>query len=212
MVVWTALDVCVDSGGKRPAVVSRWAAVDVCVDSGCKHPSRVINAVAPDVCGPRPRQFTTVGSEQPTCSLQSHRQPRSSPTLVGKARRCQGRGPICARELLGRAPAGVRTPLGERGTPLHEAATRGKLAIIKLLLDHGANPNRRDAGDDATPAGGPERRHRPAPPENQRPSDRWVCVTKSSKNPPSSHATGRGRRCQALGRGEAIHSVSTRLD
>ncbi|MGO9957849.1 MAG: hypothetical protein ACLP50_18070, partial [Solirubrobacteraceae bacterium] len=32
VVVWTALDVCVDSGGKRPAVVSRRAAVDVCVD------------------------------------------------------------------------------------------------------------------------------------------------------------------------------------
>jgi ankyrin repeat protein len=37
--------------------------------------------------------------------------------------------------------------------PLHEAAMRGNLAIIELLLDHGANPNLRDTGYDATPAG-----------------------------------------------------------
>ena len=30
---------------------------------------------------------------------------------------------------------------------------RGNLAIIELLLDHGANPNLRDSGYDATPAG-----------------------------------------------------------
>jgi hypothetical protein len=41
----------------------------------------------------------------------------------------------------------------ERTAPLHEAAMRGNLAIIELLLDHGANPNLRDPGYDATPAG-----------------------------------------------------------
>ncbi|HXD63406.1 MAG TPA: ankyrin repeat domain-containing protein [Solirubrobacteraceae bacterium] len=40
-----------------------------------------------------------------------------------------------------------------RTTPLHEAATRGDLRVIKLLLDHGADPNIRDTGYDATPAG-----------------------------------------------------------
>lgn len=41
----------------------------------------------------------------------------------------------------------------ERTGPLHEAAMRGNLAIIELLLDHDANPNLRDRGYDATPAG-----------------------------------------------------------
>ncbi len=41
----------------------------------------------------------------------------------------------------------------ERTAPLHESAMRGNLAIIELLLAHGANPNLRDTGYDATPAG-----------------------------------------------------------
>jgi Ankyrin repeats (3 copies) len=41
----------------------------------------------------------------------------------------------------------------ERTAPLHEAAMRGNLAVIELLLRHGANPNLRDPGYDATPAG-----------------------------------------------------------
>jgi hypothetical protein len=38
-----------------------------------------------------------------------------------------------------------------RTTPLHEAAMRGNLPVIKLLLDHGADPNIHDTGYDATP-------------------------------------------------------------
>ena len=37
--------------------------------------------------------------------------------------------------------------------PLHEAAWRGNLAMIELLLAHGADPNQRDGSYDATPAG-----------------------------------------------------------
>ncbi|MGO9901018.1 MAG: ankyrin repeat domain-containing protein [Solirubrobacteraceae bacterium] len=37
--------------------------------------------------------------------------------------------------------------------PLHEAAMRGNLLVIKLLLDHGADPNIHDSGYDATPRG-----------------------------------------------------------
>ncbi|MGZ4307221.1 MAG: ankyrin repeat domain-containing protein [Solirubrobacteraceae bacterium] len=40
-----------------------------------------------------------------------------------------------------------------RTAPLHEAAMRGKIEMIRLLLDHGADPNLRDTGYDATPAG-----------------------------------------------------------
>jgi ketosteroid isomerase-like protein len=40
-----------------------------------------------------------------------------------------------------------------RTAPLHEAAMRGNLPVITLLLDHGADPNIRDTGYDATPAG-----------------------------------------------------------
>jgi ankyrin repeat protein/ketosteroid isomerase-like protein len=40
-----------------------------------------------------------------------------------------------------------------RTAPLHEAAMRGNLRVIKLLLDHGADPNIHDSGYEATPAG-----------------------------------------------------------
>jgi ankyrin repeat protein/ketosteroid isomerase-like protein len=40
-----------------------------------------------------------------------------------------------------------------RTAPLHEAAMRGNLAVIGLLLEHGADPNVRDTGYHATPAG-----------------------------------------------------------
>ena len=40
-----------------------------------------------------------------------------------------------------------------RTAPLHEAAMRGNLAVIRLLLDHDADPNVHDTGYDATPAG-----------------------------------------------------------
>ena len=40
-----------------------------------------------------------------------------------------------------------------RTTPLHEAAMRGNLPVIRLLLDHGADPNIHDTSYAATPAG-----------------------------------------------------------
>ncbi len=40
-----------------------------------------------------------------------------------------------------------------RTAPLHEAAVRGDIPVIRLLLDHDADPNMHDTGYDATPAG-----------------------------------------------------------
>jgi ketosteroid isomerase-like protein len=40
-----------------------------------------------------------------------------------------------------------------RTAPLHEAAMRGNVLVIRLLLDHGADPNIHDTSYDATPAG-----------------------------------------------------------
>ncbi len=40
-----------------------------------------------------------------------------------------------------------------RTAPLHEAAMRGDVAVIRLLLDHGADPDIHDTAYDATPAG-----------------------------------------------------------
>jgi ketosteroid isomerase-like protein len=48
-----------------------------------------------------------------------------------------------------------------RTTPLHEAAMRGNIAVIQLLLEHGADPNIHDTGYDATPAGWAEHHNQP---------------------------------------------------
>src|SRR5262249_6317400 len=37
------------------------------------------------------------------------------------------------------------------GTGLHAAASRGQFDAVRLLLDHGADPNARDTGDNAYP-------------------------------------------------------------
>jgi ankyrin repeat protein len=42
---------------------------------------------------------------------------------------------------------------GHWRAPLHEAAMRGNLAVIRLLLEHGADPSLRDPGYHATPRG-----------------------------------------------------------
>jgi Ankyrin repeats (3 copies) len=47
-----------------------------------------------------------------------------------------------------------------RAAPLHEAAMRGNLELIELLLAHGADPDQRDRSYHATPAGWAEHHHR----------------------------------------------------
>ena len=58
-----------------------------------------------------------------------------------------------ASRLVIVARAGFDVNARPRTAPLHEAAMRGSLPIIRLLLDHGADPNVHDTGYDATPAG-----------------------------------------------------------
>lgn len=58
------------------------------------------------------------------------------------------------REALARDPAlvGAAHPKGHGGwTGLHEAAKKGQLAIVRLLLENGADPNAREAGDNTYP-------------------------------------------------------------
>lgn len=59
------------------------------------------------------------------------------------------------RELLAAEPALARLvdPSAQFGgwTGLHYAARDGRLKVVRLLLEHGANPNAREAGDNTTP-------------------------------------------------------------
>jgi hypothetical protein len=48
-----------------------------------------------------------------------------------------------------------------RTAPLHEAAMRGNMEVIRLLLERGADPNVRDVGYKATPAGWAEHHGQP---------------------------------------------------
>jgi hypothetical protein len=56
------------------------------------------------------------------------------------------------------AELGLDVNAVDRTTPLHvvalhQAAMRGDMETIRLLVAHGADPNLRDSGYDATPAG-----------------------------------------------------------
>ena len=83
----------------------------------------------------------------------------ADPALAGRARDRHPSLPVLAAELdrldvltllldLGWDPSAQR-----RTTALHEAAMRGNVAMIELLLARGADPNIRDPGYQATPRG-----------------------------------------------------------
>jgi ankyrin repeat protein len=63
-----------------------------------------------------------------------------------------GRGDRAAAEaLLGAEPDLARARDSHGSTALHAAAAHGHLALVELLLRQGAEPNARDAGDNASP-------------------------------------------------------------
>jgi hypothetical protein len=81
------------------------------------------------------------------------------PTLVARAIasepgqliRAAGRDSLAGVRLL--IELGFDVNALERTAPLHEAAMRGNVGIIELLLEHGADPDLRDPGYHATPRG-----------------------------------------------------------
>jgi ankyrin repeat protein len=68
---------------------------------------------------------------------------------------CENGDDARVRELLSddQSLVGVADPRQPHGawTALHTAAQRGQLEIVQLLLDHGADPNAREAGDNTYP-------------------------------------------------------------
>jgi ankyrin repeat protein len=64
---------------------------------------------------------------------------------------CRAGDTEAVQRLLAADPAlvGARDPQGSTG--LHAAAARGHLDAVRLLLQHGADPNARDTGDNASP-------------------------------------------------------------
>jgi hypothetical protein len=100
--------------------------------------------VAAATAGDRETAETMRGSDRTLVERAIIREP-------GQLIRAAGRDNLEGVRLL--IELGFDVNARERTAPLHEAAMRGNLAIIELLLDHGANPNLRDPGYDATPAG-----------------------------------------------------------
>ena len=70
---------------------------------------------------------------------------------------------------------------GSRTAPLHEAAMHGNLPVLRLLLDHGANPNTRDTAYDATRRDGPSITANTKPNSCSRHSRPPTCLTAVSE-------------------------------
>jgi ankyrin repeat protein/catechol 2,3-dioxygenase-like lactoylglutathione lyase family enzyme len=74
---------------------------------------------------------------------------RRAPTLASFFAACQAGDLATLRDLLAREPGLVRERTPSGGTGLHLAVTH--LDAVRLLLEHGTDPNAREPGDNATP-------------------------------------------------------------
>ncbi len=86
-----------------------------------------------------------------------------------------------------------------RTAPLHEAAMRGNLPVIRLLLDHGADANIHDSGYDATPAGWAEH-------HGQREAQQLLDTVEQPE--PSTRLTDQADRAAATQPGAAMRTVT----
>ena len=74
---------------------------------------------------------------------------RRAPTRASFFAACEAGTVATLRDLLAREPDLVRERTPSGGTGLHLAVAH--LDAVRLLLEHGADPNAREAGDNATP-------------------------------------------------------------
>jgi ankyrin repeat protein len=74
---------------------------------------------------------------------------RRTPVLASFFSACSAGDVATLRDLLATEPGLVRERTTEGSTGLHLAVEH--LAAVRLLLEHGADPNARDAGDNASP-------------------------------------------------------------
>jgi ankyrin repeat protein len=74
---------------------------------------------------------------------------RRAPTMASFFAACQAGNVATLRDLLAREPGLVREHTLSGGTGLHLAVAH--LDAVRLLLEHGTDPNAREPGDNATP-------------------------------------------------------------
>jgi ankyrin repeat protein len=83
-------------------------------------------------------------------ALKAHVEERRSARVHELVEAC-GRGDVAAAETLLAETELARAQDSHGSTALHAAAAHGHLAVVELLVRRGADPNVRDAGDNATP-------------------------------------------------------------
>lgn len=76
-------------------------------------------------------------------------QPKDEPLLASFFDACRAGDVAALRDMLRREPSLVRERTADGGTCLHLAVRH--VDAVRLLLEHGADPNARDAGDNAYP-------------------------------------------------------------
>src|SRR5919106_3396365 len=84
-------------------------------------------------------------------ALKTDVEDRQRERVAGFVEACRTGDVDAVQELLLADPELARSRDAHGSTPLHAAAARGHHQVVRLLLQQGADPNARDAGDNATP-------------------------------------------------------------